>query len=148
MNRQGENRSKNYYDSNNKPQGSTAKLPAVDLSEPPELPQASSDQSDLVLTSTRDNDDDAIEASSAPTGTTLPNRSASGTKVNPTPSALAPTVDAFQLTPPPKKRPPGRKYASQTRKLSLGPSNLMLATLWTIAIISIGWAIYFYATQS
>ncbi len=145
MNRQGENRSKDYYDSNNKPQGSTAKLPAVDLPEPPEIPRASSDQSDLVFTSTHDND--AIEASSALTGTTPPEGSASRTNVNPPPNALAPTVDAFQLTPPPKKPPPGRKYASQTRKLSLGPSNLMLATLWTIAIISVGWAIYFYATQ-
>lgn len=133
---EGENRNKHSYDSNDKPQGSTAKLPSLDF---PELPE----ENDLVFAS---NGLNTIERSPVPTGPTSQEKPVSGNRPQKTPSALAPTVDAFQLTPPPKKLPP-RKYNSQTRKLSLGPSNLMLAILWTIAVISVGWAAYFYLTQ-
>ena len=134
---EGEKRDKHYYDSGNKPQGSTDKLPSVES--PLDV-----DSEDIIFAT---NDFNVIESSPVHTGPTSNERPPSGPRAERTPSALAPTVDAFQLTPPPSKKTSSARYAGQTRKLSMGPSNLMLAVLWMIAAISVGWAAYFYLTQ-
>ncbi len=45
------------------------------------------------------------------------------------------------------QRSPSQRNAFQTRKLHHGPSNLTLAILWIVALISVGVAIFLYAIR-
>jgi len=131
-----DNRKQGYYNSEDKPRGSTDRLPSL-------TPPGEAQEQDIVFAS---NGFAVEELSPLPTAPTAEERPISGKKAK-TPSALAPTVDAIQVSPTPQKSTTRRNFASRTRKLSLGPSNFMLAVLWTIATVSVGWAIYFYLTQ-
>jgi hypothetical protein len=65
------------------------------------------------------------------------------------PLAFAPTVEARKISirPTSDKSIKLRKGGSTARRVEQGPSNLTLAVLWTVALVSIGLAIFFFATR-